>query len=289
MKHSYRTPGAAGHGLPKTHRVKADDGTLIRALEWAGERTPAFQVLHGALGNATMWQPLADAFPERRVVSSDHRGYGETDGAVGTCTTDWHVRDADAVRRGLGLGKPILLGYSGGAVDSVHFAGTHPDAVSAVVLLDPPIFAPPPKEVVDFFATAPREFRDLESYVDVQRAGPLMRNANPRLLRLYASYVLRPGSDGVWRTLAKPQALSEWNPSMAKLDVWSLASRIRAPTLVIRAGSAPILPADVAAKLASTLKDGRLATIEGVSHAVPFDDPEAFHACVRDFVSDIGL
>lgn len=235
-----------------------------------------------------MWQHLADAFPQWRVVASDHRGYGETEGPVGTCTTEWHIRDADAIRKAMNLGTPVLIGYSGGAVDSVHFVGTHPDAVSALVLIEPPMFAPPPQEVMDFFAKAPGEFKDLDAYVEVQRAGPLMRGANPRLLRLYATYVLRPGPDGVLRPLAKPQALGEWNPSLAKLDVWSLASKIAVPTLVVRADRAPILPADVAEKLVSTLKEGRLAVIEGASHALPFDDPEALHAAIRDFLIDLG-
>ena len=288
-RRTYRTPGAAGHGLPTVHRVKADDGVAIRVLEWAGEELPAFQVLHGAMGNATMWAPLADAFPSRRIVTSDHRGYGETEGPVGTCTTDWHIRDAEAARREMKLGKPILIGYSGGAVDSVHYAATHPDSMTAVVLIDPPMFAPPPKETMDFFATAPREFKDLDAYVDVQRAGPLMRGANPRLLRLYGTYVLRPGPDGIWRPHAQPHALSEWNPSLAKLDVWSLAARIRVPTLVIRAGGAPFLPEPVAQKLVATVRDGRLAIIEGASHALPFDDPEALHAAIREFVGELNL
>jgi pimeloyl-ACP methyl ester carboxylesterase len=272
-----------------THRVPADDGTLIRALEWKGEDLPAFQILHGAMGNASMWQYLADAFPERRIVASDHRGYGETEGPVGTCNTDWHIRDAEAIRSRLGLDRPILIGYSGGAVDSVHYVGTQPDAVSALVLIDPPMFSPPPPEVMDFFATVPREYKDLDAYVDVQRAGPLMRGANPRLVRLYATYVLRPGNDGLWRPFSAPQALAEWNPSLARLNVWSLAARIRVPTLVIRAGGAPILPAEVADKLVSTLSDGRLAVIEGASHALPFDDPDALHSAIRDFVSGVGL
>jgi pimeloyl-ACP methyl ester carboxylesterase len=284
----YRTPGAEGHGKPITHRVPASDGILIRALEWAGADLPAFQILHGAMGNASMWQYLADAFPERRIVASDHRGYGETEGPVGTCNTDWHIRDAETVRTGLELSKPILIGYSGGAVDSVHYVGSRSDVVSALVLIDPPMFAPPPKEVMDFFATVPREYPDLDAYVDVQRNGPLMRGANPRLVRLYGTYVLRPGSDGVWRPHAVPQALGEWNPSLARLDVWSLAARIRVPTLVIRAGGAPILPAAVAEKLVSTLADGRLAVVEGASHALPFDDPDALHSAIRDFVSEIS-
>ena len=99
---------------------------------------------------------------------------------------------------------------------------------------------------MDFFATAPREFKDLDAYVVFQRTCPLMRNANPRLLRLYGTYVLRPGPDGVWRPNAKPHALAEWNPSLAEFDVWGLAARIRVPTLVVRAGGAqscrPSLP-----------------------------------------------
>ncbi len=284
----YKTPDAAGRGLPQVHRVPAEDGVMIRVLEWKHDGKPALQILHGSQGNARMWEYLADEFPDRHIVASDHRGYGETDGPVGTCNTDWHVRDAEAVRKAMRLGAPVLVGFSGGAVDSVHYAATHPDSVSALILLDPPMFAPPPKEVMDFFATAPREFKDLETYVELQRNGPLARGANARLLRLYSSYTLRPGPDGVLRPRVMPHAQKEWNDSLAKLDAWGLAKKIKVPTLVIKAGGSPILPPDVAEKLASTLRDGRLAVVEGASHALPLDDPDAVHAAIRDFLVEVS-
>jgi len=262
---------------------------MIRVLDWEKEGNIPFYILHGSQGNASMWEYLADSFPDRRVVASDHRGYGETDGPVGTCTTEWHVRDVDAVRRGVGLHKPILIGFSGGAVDSVHYVATHPDVVSALILLDPPMFGPPPKEVMDFFATAPREFEDLDAYIDLQRSGPIARGANVRLLRLYGTYSLRPGPDGILRPLVNPHAQREWNESMAKLDVWGMAARIKVPTLLVRAGGAPILPPEVAEKLVSTLRDGRLSVVEGASHALPLDDPEALHAAIRDFLKEVNL
>lgn len=101
--------------------------------------------------------------------------------------------------------------------------------------------------------------------------------------------MLRPGPDGIWRPQAQPHALGEWNPSLARLDVWSLAARIQAPTLVIRAGGAPILPEPVAHKLVATVRDGRLTIIEGASHALPFDDPAALHAAIRNFVEELAL
>lgn len=286
---TYGTPNVAGREPPLVRRVEADDGVKVRVLEWEGYRGTPLQVLHGSTGNASMWQLLADAFPRRRVVASDHRGYGETEGPVGTCNTDWHVRDAEAVRRGMDLGAPVLIGYSGGAVDSVHYAATHPEVLSAVALIDPPMFAPPPKEVMDFFATMPREFADLDTYVKLQRAGPLFGGASLHSLRLYGTYTLHPGPDGVWRPISQPQALREWNPSLAALDVWGLASKIRVPTLLIRAAGAPILPQEVALKLVSTLQDGRLAVVEKASHGLPMDDPDAMHAAIRDFLSETGL
>jgi len=285
----YKTSNAAGRGRPAVHRVEADDGVMIRVLDWEEDGNLPFYILHGSQGNASMWEYLADSFPDRRVVASDHRGYGETEGPVGTCTTERHVRDMDAVRRGVGLKMPILIGFSGGAVDSVHYAATHPGVISALILLDPPMFGPPPKEVMDFFAKAPREFSNLDDYIDVQRGGPLARGANVRLLRLYGTYSLRPGADGILRPLVKPHAQSEWNQSMAKLDVWGLAARIKIPTLVVRAGGAPILPQEVAEKLVSTLGDGRLSVVEGASHALPLDDPDALHDAIRDFLKDVDM
>jgi len=284
---SYGTPNAAGRPPPSIHRIEAEDGVILRALEWKGNEGIAFQLLHGANGNATMWQMLADAFPDRRVISSDHRGYGDTDGPPGTCTSEWHVRDTESIRRALNIGKPVLIGFSGGAVDSIHYAATHPGAISALVMIDPPMFAPPPKEAMDFFARARTEFSDIDDYVDAARAGPLMRDIGLTAARLYATYVMRPGEDGVWRRLLLPHTQKEWNDSLGKLDVWGFAAEVRVPTLVVRAGAAPFLPQEVAERLVTRLRDGRLAVIERSSHSVPFHDPDALHAAIRDFVEDI--
>ena len=286
---SYGTPNVAGREPPAENRVRADDGVMVRALDWRASGRPPFYSLHGAQGNATMWQLLADAFPGRRIASSDHRGYGETEGPEGTCTTEWHVKDADAVIRSLALEDPVLIGFSGGAVDSVHFAATHPGVLSALVVIDPPMFAEPPKDVMDFFAKAPREFKGLDEYVRIQRAGPLMRGIGLAACRLYATYVLRPGRDGVWRPLSLQHAQAEWNKSLAALDVWNLAAKVDVPTLLIRAGAAPILPQAVAERLVSTFRDGRLAVIEEVSHSIPFHDPESLHSAISEFIEEIGV
>ena len=73
-----------------------------------------------------------------RMVTFDQLGTGEsdkpTDGAL--WSIERYAREVEAVRRGLDLGKIILLGHSWGGWLSVEYAVTYPENLRALVLED---------------------------------------------------------------------------------------------------------------------------------------------------------
>ena len=71
------------------------------------------------------------------------------------------------------------------------------------------------------------------------------------------------------------------------LDVWSYASRIRCPVLVIRGEQSDTFAADVAQKLQHKIHDYRLETISQAGHFVPMEQPEACARAIIEFVGEL--
>lgn len=76
------------------------------------------------------------AGPDRRVVSYDQRGAGRSTMADDLdYSLEGHVADLEAVRKALGVESVQLVGQSWGGAIASAYAATHPDRVSALVLV----------------------------------------------------------------------------------------------------------------------------------------------------------
>jgi esterase len=120
--------------LDDTHLAYSDTG--------AG--APPLLFVHGFGGDRSDFVHQVEAFRGRhRVVALDRRGHGESGPRrEGRSIAD----DADDIARAcreLALYKPVLVVHSQGGI-GLEVAARHPDLLSALVLLDPPMFAPPP-------------------------------------------------------------------------------------------------------------------------------------------------
>ena len=101
----------------------------------AGDGRPLL-FIHGVGTSGALWKDdLAPLSSSHRVVVYDRRGYGES--APPPATWQGHVDDAVAMIEMLGLDKPIVVGYSGGASIALALALARPELPGALVLLDP--------------------------------------------------------------------------------------------------------------------------------------------------------
>lgn len=88
-------------------------------------------------------QPFQMLSERRPVVGMDMRG--QTIRGSSVQDSDYTIEkcnaDIDAVRRHLGDNKVNLLGYSPGGFFMTHYAVAHPERVSALILVEPAIYA----------------------------------------------------------------------------------------------------------------------------------------------------
>jgi pimeloyl-ACP methyl ester carboxylesterase len=71
------------------------------------------------------------------------------------------------------------------------------------------------------------------------------------------------------------------------VDGWALLPRIQAPTLLVRGGLSPIMPAEMADRMVTAIPNAKLVTIPGAYHHLVLDAPEAFTRLLDDFLQGL--
>jgi lipase len=95
--------------------------------------------LHGLTGHGKRWQPLATQhLAEIAVAAPDLIGHGRSSWAA-PWTIDANVAALVALLEQQADGPVVLVAHSFGSAVALHLAATHPDRVTALVLLDPAI------------------------------------------------------------------------------------------------------------------------------------------------------
>ena len=126
-------------------RVAVDGGDLaVHVLQQGPAGGPAVVALHGISSNGLAWVPVARVLDAgTTVVAPDLRGRAESSALRSTGLAD-HVADVGRVLDHFGLDRPVLVGHSMGAFVAALTAATHPDRVSAAVLVDGGLAFPTP-------------------------------------------------------------------------------------------------------------------------------------------------
>ncbi len=113
-------------------------GIGLAAVEWGDPAGLPVIALHGWLDNAASFAPLAENLQGLRLIALDLAGHGLSDHrSLDNTYNIWQdVADVYAVAEQLGLSTFALLGHSRGAMVATLTAGTYPERVSHLGLID---------------------------------------------------------------------------------------------------------------------------------------------------------
>jgi pimeloyl-ACP methyl ester carboxylesterase len=265
------------------------NGLSLRVFDWAPDAWEGtLLLLHGFMDGGSTWDRVAPdlAAARLRVLAPDLRGYGDSGriGAGGYYHFPDYVMDvADLVAAVVGTSPLYLVGHSMGGTIATLFAGTFPERIAKLALLEG--IGPPDMP----FELGPVRFRRWVDEVQALRArGPersfdthddaLRRLAanhpgvDPEVLAGRLPHLVRDLPDGglTWAHDALHKTTSPM-PFFAPLFV-EFAKKIAAPTLFVDGGPKGYHPPDEGARLAA-FKNLARTTIPDAGHMIHWTRP----------------
>lgn len=113
------------------------DDTALAVTDTGGTGIPVVY-LNGSYASQRHWRRVtADLGPGYRHITFDERARGRS-GLSADYSFEACVRDIDAVLAARGVERPLLVGWSYGALLGVHWASRNPDRARGVVGVDGP-------------------------------------------------------------------------------------------------------------------------------------------------------
>ncbi|WP_028222767.1 alpha/beta fold hydrolase [Paraburkholderia oxyphila] len=277
--------------------TQAQTSRTIKTRDWqlhyeeAGQGHPVI-LLHGSGPGATGWsnfrgniEALARHF---HVYAVDMPGWGQSDAA--TVEQLDHVDAAIQFMDALGIEKAAFVGNSMGGQTSLRLATEHPERITHLVTMGPPVGRMPtlfgagdgPSEGLKVLIQAyqdasPQNMRRLVEIMVYDKA----RFATPDLCQARSD-----------AALARPEHLHNYVaglPKGAPLPKWvkpELLGSIKVPTLLIHGRDDRVVSFETSLFLLANIPDSRLLLLNRCGHWAMIEHPEEFNRAVIDFIAN---
>jgi class 3 adenylate cyclase len=204
-----------------------------------------------------------------RVVTFDKRGQGLSDGISGAPLLEQRVDDVRAIMDDIGSQRAVLLGFSEGSAMSAYFAAANPERVSKLILFGGYAKAFSTEEAVS------QRTKNWGTGAVMGRAAASL-STNPDAVKLFAKFERLSASPGT----AKAYLLLN-----SQIDVTSILSNVRVPTLVLHRRTDALVPIERGRELAALVPGAKFIEYpEG--DRVPFTgDAETIAGDIQEFVT----
>lgn len=266
-------------------------GVTLHVREAPGPQDTAAVYIHGLSGSATNWTDLAALLATRAAGTAvDLPGFGLSRPLA---SRDYSpAGHADALLCFLaGRGRPVhLVGNSFGGAVALDVAARRPELVRTLTLVSPamPDLRPDPRRVSDpklLLALLPlvgrRARAELATTDPRTRAEQVVRlcfgdpqsASEHRLAEAAAEYAARARL--AWAHEAAERTgkamVAGW---LRGESLWSVATRVQAPTLVVWGDRDRLVAPRLARRTAAALRRSRLLMLRGVGHVAQMEAPE---------------
>ncbi|WP_116044256.1 alpha/beta fold hydrolase [Amycolatopsis palatopharyngis] len=245
-------------------------------VDFGGQGQPIV-LLHGLMGRATTWWPVARWLTSYgHVVGLDARGHGRL-----ARRGSWHTEEfADEVAELIGEmdeGPAVLIGHSMGGLHAWATAALHPELVHAVVVED---MAPDQRgKTVDtwrgYFDSWPVPFRSIAH----------VREFFGDAGNYFAECVVEH-ADG-YHLMADLEDLYQIAAEWGRRDYWSMVEAVGCQVLVIEAEHSAMPPGQQAELAARVPGGGKHIVAEGAGHVVHDTAPREYRGAVEAFLSGV--
>ena len=269
-------------GVADVAWLDTGDGRL--AYRDAGTGDPVI-LLHGGYLDHRMWDEQIPALQSRyRVVAPDARGHGASANASRPFR---HADDLAALLAHLGTGPAVIAGLSMGAGIAVDTALEYPHLVRALVVsgagTSEPEFTDPWTLTLlsdQASSIAAGDARSLIAAVTLLAAGPrrTLDDVDPGVVQRIREMTRHTITK---HTAAEPDWL------IPVRQTWTRAATINIPVLAINGDLDAADHIAMAERLARTVADGNVTTIEGTAHYPNMERPGAFNHALTSFLATL--
>ncbi len=271
-------------------------GLRLHYADWGNDAAPPLILIHGGRDHCRSFDRIARALePHFHVLAPDLRGHGDSEWTKGgSYALPEYVYDLTRLVRLTGAKEVTLIGHSMGGMVGMAYAGTFPDTVSRLIVLDGVVVAPTAQkapahermakwiaQLDTLDARAPR------SYGTIADAAAQMTAHNTRLtpdLALHlATHGVRQNGDGTYGWKFDPCQRVMAPHRLWPDDYLALWSRITCPTLLVGAGES-FLGDPTANGAVNHFQQARAETIAGAGHWLHHDKPDEVLGLIRSFL-----
>lgn len=271
----------------------------LHYADWGNPTAPPLVLIHGGLDHCRNWDAIARALqPHFHIVAPDLRGHGDSEWAKGSSyTLVDNVADLAHLIAVAGLKDAAIVGHSMGGMVAQAYAGTFPERVSRLVVLDGTFLSYTPPMPID--EQMSRWIKQLEriaqtessAFKTIEEAAQRLSGRNKRLTPEQALHLARHGvrqhADGLYRWKFDHYQRARAPYRLSPDDYVGLWSRIACPTLLMW-GSESFLADPEAAGLLAHFKHAEMLKIAGAGHWLHHDRLDEVLAALRRFLGAPG-
>jgi non-heme chloroperoxidase len=278
---------------PELITFESGDLTLVGERRAGDESESPVVFLHGGGQTRHSWDRTATRLAAAgwETFQLDARGHGDSSWAAdGEYGMDDFVGDLATFLRS--LGRPAaLVGASLGGITSLDVAGTHPELVAALVLVDVvvKIDSRGVERIRSFMTGHSDGFASLYEVADAIVAyNPLRRR--PRNLDGLRKNV-RQGEDGRWHWHWDPAFMSNPDEPQRLVRIERLeeaAATIGAPTLIVRGMHSDIVSDAGLEDMRRRVPQARVVEVRAAGHMVAGDDNDVFAGALEEFMGALA-
>jgi 3-oxoadipate enol-lactonase len=254
--------------------VSAGTGRITARVTGNG---PPLVLFHSLLADSTSFDPVAALLSStHRVILLNLPGFGGSDPVDGSFE-DVADRIGEALRKMEFAQSPIFIGNGFGGFIALLTAIRFPDIARRLVLADcGAAFNEAGRAAFRGMSAAAAE-KGLEAIAGVAMLrlfSPAFQQANPDLVAMRRERFLRTDIGTFHRACA----------GLAALDLRDQLYQVTVPVLVLVGEFDEATPPIMAHELAAGLPNARLKVLAGCAHVPQLQEPEQFHAAIRDFL-----
>ena len=262
--------------------TSVDGAEIFHAESGEGD---AVVLLHGYPLSGALFERVRDTLDDGyRVITIDHRGFGNSTTEAPVEDVSTYASDAIAVLDAMGVTEAAVGGMSMGGPILFEMYRQKPELFTAAMLIDSNHLPAGPIEKGIWEGVEAQ----LNETGDVSSISPFLL---PNMLTGETRTVTAPAQadylTAVMSQASLDGAIGGATVLAGRPDSTETLSSMDVPVLVLVGRADPVYPVEIAQQMVDAAPDATLAIIEGASHAAVFEQPEAAAEAMLAFLGGL--